>query len=91
MRTPEFNAEELLSSLCDLHVRDQISVLEEVVSEHAIADVADVVALCMMTVLLGIDDSCPPDLRRRLDALAEKVRRFNADRFGTELPTDAGR
>lgn len=85
----EFSAEELLSSLDDLHLRDQISVLEAVISEHNLADVADVLALCMMTVLLGVDDSCPPDLRHRLGALSERMRRFNIDRFGSEPPADA--
>lgn len=36
----------------------------------------------MMTVMLEVDDSCPEDVRRRLEALAEKLRVFNEKRFG---------
>lgn len=76
----------------DLHLRDQISVLEDVISEHDLPDnVADELALCMMTVLLDVDVSCPADLRQRLDVLSERIRRFNVERFGREPPPDATR
>jgi hypothetical protein len=92
MDKPEFSGEELLSSLGDLHLRDQISVLEAAISEHHLTnDVADVLALCMMTVLLDVDESCPPDLRQRLDVLSERIRRFNVERFVSEPPYDATR
>lgn len=88
MGKSELTAEELLSTLCDLPLHDQVSVLEDMVKEDGMADVADVLALCMMTVLLGVDGSCSPDLRHRLDTLTERVRQFNEQRFGVKPPKD---
>lgn len=78
----QFNPEEVLSSLIDLPIEDQVSVLEGVLADHSVAEVVDVLSLCLMSVMLGIDAFCSDDLRMRLDAIVGKVRQFNEERFG---------
>ncbi|ENZ77990.1 MULTISPECIES: hypothetical protein [Ralstonia] len=77
-----FTPEEVLSSLIDLPIQDQISVLEGLLADHSVAEVVDVLSLCLMSVMLGVDAFCSDDLRNRLDALIGKVRQFNEERFG---------
>lgn len=78
----QFTAEELLSSLVDLPIQEQVATLEGLAHDFEIAEVADVLSLCLMTVTIGLDESCPDDVRRRLDGLAAQVRKFNEERFG---------
>lgn len=78
----QFTQEEVLSSLIDLPLEDQVGALEGLLEDHRIADVADVLGLFLMSVMLGVDASCPDNLRQRLDDLVGKVRQFNEERFG---------
>jgi len=77
-----FSAQEILLSLEDLPLESQIAVLEGLSADFAIAEIVDVLALCLMTVGLGVDSSCPDQLRKRYEALASIVTQFNESRFG---------
>jgi hypothetical protein len=86
MGEPKVTAEELLSSLVDLPLRDQVAILEEVVRDYDLITVADVLALCAMTVMLGVDESSPQDVRQRLGAVVATIRKFNESRLADEPP-----
>jgi len=85
---PEFTTEEVLSSLTDLPLQDQVAVLEGLVGDAPMAEVADTVALCLMSVGLDLDASCSDELRARVEALSAKVRAFNEHRFGSAPPVE---
>jgi hypothetical protein len=80
--SPDLTTEELLSALADLPLQDQAKVVEEFVAARPLtAAVADMVALCLMSVRLGMDASWPDDMRGRIESLTDKVAAFNAVRF----------
>lgn len=72
---------EVLSSLEELPLPTQVSVLEAVFADSNLAAVAEPLAMCLMTTMLEVDDSTPADLRARLDVLVEKFARFNESRL----------
>ena len=88
MQEPSFSAEEMLSSLIDLPLHDQVSALEQIVNESDMAEIIDILSLCLMTIGLGLDDTCPADLRQRFEAIVSKVRQFNQARFGTDTAAE---
>lgn len=73
----------MLSSLIDLPLNEQVDALEQLVKENDLAQIIDILSLCLMSIVVGLDQSCPPDLRERFEAIVSVVRQFNQVRFAS--------
>lgn len=82
--------ESVLSALEELPLRDQIDIVERLVAEADVEALATGLSLCLMAVMLGVDDSTPPALRERLDRVVAKVAAVNAARLKADGAGDSG-
>lgn len=81
-----FTKEHIFAALLDQDISVQIETLEGLLKDFGIAEVSDVLAVCLLPIMLDLDaGEYPTEVVSRVKILAETVRTYNIERFAADM------